>query len=180
MPDLVLIGEKVFALLGVDGEKLFTPKDAGIERTKPTITSCYRGYTRWFSIKDDILRLDQININTDEEITINNKKSLEEDSDKFFQKRFTDLDFKMDFTGRILVADDFIDEMYIHLGFQRPYAFETVFELHFKKGTLVKKNNLSNQMARIRELDNISDDKLPKDLKKEISYWLKEHAKFDY
>lgn len=57
----------------------------------------------------------------------------------------------MDFTGGILVADGFIHNLYVHMGFQPAWKYETVFELTFSQGTLLDTTDVSRQMAGLRD-----------------------------
>jgi hypothetical protein len=51
------------------------------------------------------------------------------------------------FTGKIRIAKDFIDSMYVHMGFQKPASFQTVLDLQFMDGNLVDVLDLSEVMA---------------------------------
>lgn len=64
---------------------------------------------------------------------------------------YADLNFPIPLTGGLLIALDFIEGMYIHLGFQRPEAFERVIEMLFEKGKIVQKVNHSETAAKVRE-----------------------------
>lgn len=55
------------------------------------------------------------------------------------------------YSGRIVIARDFIREFYLHMGFQRPYAYQEVKELIFDDGSLLEERDHSAEMARIRE-----------------------------
>ena len=51
----------------------------------------------------------------------------------------------------MLIATDFIWELYLHLGFQPFWKYERVVELIFDKGRLVKEQDHSCQMLEIRQ-----------------------------
>ena len=61
------------------------------------------------------------------------------------------LNLPIEFTGELLVADKFIHELYVHMGFQSAWKFETVHELVISHGTLLDTKDISRQMAQVRE-----------------------------
>lgn len=52
---------------------------------------------------------------------------------------------------------NYIQEMYIHMGFQRPMSYENVIELYFEKGKFTKEKNLSKKMEELRNIDSSKD-----------------------
>jgi len=57
----------------------------------------------------------------------------------------------IDFTGEILAADQFIRELYVHMGFHPAWKYETVYELVISHGTILDTKDVSEQMAQLRE-----------------------------
>ncbi len=74
-------------------------------------------------------------------------------------------------------ALDFIDSMYVHMGFQSPLSFEIVFELEFRQGELIYTLDLSNKMKTFRE-QNISDGKLEPSY--DFQAWIARTFSLDY
>ena len=175
VPDIVIYDRNSFALLGVDGKNLFTPSDVGIKRTPLVNTACSRGYMRFFRIEGKELFLDKISLNTDKIVKINGVQSnnLEEGMKVRF---YNNLNFKMNYSGRLLLAKDFLDEFYIHMGFQKPYAFQTVLEVSFENGNIIRIVDLSDEMKKIRKMESIEQHLLPED----IWFWVKEKIKMAY
>ena len=60
------------------------------------------------------------------------------------------LNIKMNYTGKILVGSKFIPKYYIHMGYQRAWAYEVLTEFVFENGNLVKANDLSDVAAKLR------------------------------
>jgi hypothetical protein len=65
---------------------------------------------------------------------------------------FTYKGFKtpMKFTGGLLLADDFIPELYVHMGFHPAWKYKNVREVIFEKGSLTKDMERSSDMAAAR------------------------------
>ncbi len=58
---------------------------------------------------------------------------------------------KLNFTGGVLIAKDFVEDMGAHMGFKKPMAYKTVFELKIRNGKLIEENDKSEIMAKWRE-----------------------------
>ena len=56
----------------------------------------------------------------------------------------------IEYTGGLLLAADFIEEMYVHMGFQSPESYRTVIELEIKDGDIIKETDLSHAIAERR------------------------------
>ncbi|MEH2271494.1 MAG: hypothetical protein V7K68_24245 [Nostoc sp.] len=64
---------------------------------------------------------------------------------------YDELNHLVEFTGSLLVANNFIKSLYVHLGFQPAYKYEEVHELIFESGYLMQSINRSKEMADIRQ-----------------------------
>ena len=61
----------------------------------------------------------------------------------------------MEYTGKILIGKDFINEYYIHMGYQRAWAYEVLEEVIFDKGKLIKTVDHSEMAKKLRlDLEN--------------------------
>ena len=54
------------------------------------------------------------------------------------------------YTGKIRLAKDFIEELYIHMGYQKPTAFKTVLDITLKDGQIVEINDRSQEIEQKR------------------------------
>jgi hypothetical protein len=54
------------------------------------------------------------------------------------------------FTGKVRLGKDFIQDLYIHMGFQKATAFQTVLDFVFESGQLVSTADISERVARKR------------------------------
>ena len=171
IPDSFLYEGEVYSLIGLDNEEPFTPLDFDIIPEMAS-TACWRGYVLYYRLNDNYLILQDMQLNTKETKEINGVKPKK--TKDMFKFHYQDLNLKLDYTGKLLIARDFIDEMYVHMGFQRPTAFRKVVELDFKNGELLSANDLSDQMENRR---NKAPDEgaRPKTMKdKDVKNWIKD------
>ena len=93
---------------------------------------------------------------------------------------YREINLKTEFTGKILIAKDFIRSMYVHMGFQSPISFQTVIEFQFIEGNLIGKNDLSKKMKELRKKGK-SDGKLTHgEDRKNIMKWIDRTFSLDY
>jgi len=127
---------------------LISPQDFGME---PGFihTACWRGFYSTYEIRDDQIFLVEMTIRERKGNykAINNK--IPEVSDH--QALYEDIYLPVPFTGKLLLAKDFIQELYVHMGFQEPTSFKTVLELTFKDGRLIDVTDRSKEMEQERE-----------------------------
>lgn len=55
------------------------------------------------------------------------------------------------FSGRVLIARELIQGLYVHMGFQEPWRFEQVMTLRIEQGICVGHQDWSAQIAALRE-----------------------------
>lgn len=135
----------------------FKPQDYGIT-PEPVCTACWDGYWCEYEITKAgiILKNLYINSKNDHYPEIN---GISPQNDRQKKSRFQymghhlykDLDIRMDYTGRILIGKDFIQKYYIHMGYQRAWAYETLEELVFQDGALIETVRHSEMARRLRE-----------------------------
>ena len=58
----------------------------------------------------------------------------------------------MEYTGGLLIADGFIQDLYVHMGFHPAWKYTNVVELVFETGVLQNEFDRSERMAEIRQL----------------------------
>ena len=66
-----------------------------------------------------------------------------EDESPLLGLTYQRLNVKVPFTGRMQIAREFIEEYYVHMGFQKPSAFRTLLEFEFKDGKVISHKDLS-------------------------------------
>lgn len=188
IPDEFLFQGERYAITGINGPTLFNPFDYGI-RTRSASTACWRGFQAFYTILNNKLVIENLFLNSKEEKRINGIKpkkktdfSADEEAPFFgdFTYYYLKLNLELNFTGSLLIAKEFINSMYVHMGFQRPIAYRTVYELTFENGQLVKTVNKSKEMEKRRK-DDSQKGANPKSRKEEdIKEWISESFSLSY
>ena len=161
IPDNLIYNKSSYSIVGLKGEGLPSPLDFDLKPISPH-TANWRGFTMSYRISEDRLIVHEMNVTVEdlkEKPPLINGVTPETKKEGYFHLTYKSLKLKTQFTGKILIAKDFIDSMYVHMGFQSPLSFKTVIELKISDGTLIKVTNFSEIMEDYRNL-NISDGKL--------------------
>src|SRR5215207_4062257 len=150
MNDSFVLQDEKFSIVGGNGSGLFHPSDY-IMQPLPRITSCWRGYVCTYKALHYKLLLNILLVNLDHEGPAINNIHPVFSYQATFNNTYNDLDLHMDFTGDILVARGFIQQLYVHMGFHPVWKYETVFELNVSQGHVVKTKDVSEKMAELRD-----------------------------
>ena len=142
----------------------FDPQNFGLEPNMSS-TACWRGYWCEYVIGDGVLLLQNLYLyNADnkyppfygvevspqefenyEYYTLNDGKIRKDIRPAHFGHRvYRDVNMLIPYTGKILLGNGFMNEYYIHMGFQQGWAYENLIELSFEKGVLSECNDLSH------------------------------------
>ncbi|QSQ17448.1 hypothetical protein [Myxococcus landrumensis] len=156
--DSLIFRERQFALAAADGEGLFNPEQ---QRLSPQMisTACYRGYWCTYEVIAESLRLQQLHIGLSERAM---RAAQHGEGPSLLEQRpvrseqahcfvYNNLAAPIPFSGGLLIAADFIQELYFHGGFQNAWKFREVHELLFEGGRQVQARDCSSEMANIRE-----------------------------
>jgi hypothetical protein len=175
MSDTFVYREKPFSLAGINGSGLFDPAQQGVKAVGWS-TACWSGFHCSYEVADTSLFLTQVNLGLSHE---DEAAVARGQGPRLFGKaphRYTEhgyrenartgkvttswesSDFVVDglrelvpFTGGLLLGDDFIREMYVHMGFHPAYKFRVVHELVFDGGRLTEDHDRSAAMAEVRD-----------------------------
>ena len=82
---------------------------------------------------------------------INGVKAAEEHGRGLFSHVYDELNVAVDFTGGLLATGDFIQDLYVHMGFHPAWKYKTVFEVIFSHGNVIETRNVSDRMEEIRK-----------------------------
>ncbi len=146
--DVIKYKGESYTIVGFSSDLILpSPTTFGMEAYS-TNTACWRGFQLAFLVEDSLI-LDGVWINTKEPKEINGQKA--EPCPSFFEYFYENLNYLCRTSGKIKIAKDFIQEMYVHMGFQEAIAFKTVFELTFEEGKLTKVSDFSQYYAERRE-----------------------------
>jgi hypothetical protein len=141
--DTFILDGNEYSLIGTRGWGLASPEQFGM---KPEMlhTACYRGFFATYEVTKEALYL--------RELTLREKNGnylpidgIQPETGKY-QATYRGLNVVVPFTGKIKVAKGFIDDLYIHMGFQKASAFETVLDLTLENGKVVRIHDRSKEM----------------------------------
>lgn len=163
----------------------FDPREYGIT-PEAACTACWAGYWCKYNITSDGIYLEDLYINSKDDYypEINGIKPVsEKDTGAEFcymgHHLYKGLNIKMNYSGKLLVGKDFLHEYYIHMGYQRAWAYKTLVEFIFENGIMIETNDQSNIAAQIRE--KIKDErKFEKKLRRNIPRFVDESFSLDY
>ena len=175
IPDVFQYEGEAYDLVGLDGTGLFTPESFGIH-TFSSCTACWRGYVMYYDCVDGKLILDKMEVNQREPVVVNGVTPVKDEG--FFTSTYNNLGLKTNFTGTLLLAKDFIQEMYVHMGFQRPIAYRTVLQISILEGDITLVEDLSNRMEQQREEDPDRDAQ-PSDPEK-VGEWIEKTFSLEF
>lgn len=150
-----------YALAGISVGSLFEPAMFGLNPVVAS-TACWRGYVATFVISDSNIVVDSLSVNLNEndvEDEFANGPSINgvlpaapTDALKLFNNIYTNLNYRLDYTGGLLLGKEFIRELYIHMGFHPAWKYKKVIELIFEGGRLVEEFDRSEKMAHFRQI----------------------------
>lgn len=153
--DRFLYKKENYSIVAASAPIRFDPAEYGIEPI-PRCTACWAGYWCDYEITADGILLKNLYINSkDDHYPEINGVSPEKGEKKSFQYMghhlYKNLNIFMEYTGRILVGKGFLRQYYIHMGYQRAWAYEVLEELIFEGGRLVKTVDHSGMAEKLRE-----------------------------
>ena len=139
-------GDK-YSLIGMTEGVLATPAQFGME-PEMLHTACYRGFYATYELTEEALYLRQLTLRerNGKYLPIGEKRPEKGD----YQATYRGLSEVIPFTGKIRLAKDFIEELYIHMGYQKPSAFKTVLDITLKGGRVVEIKDRSQEMEERR------------------------------
>ncbi|MFW9806137.1 MAG: hypothetical protein ACFFFK_05360 [Candidatus Thorarchaeota archaeon] len=170
---------EVYTLVGINGVGLYTPGDFGM-KTSMASTACWRGYQMFYDCNDGKMVLATMLANAIEAKPVNGIKPKEPEDSFMFKHVYEDIGLKTRFTGTILLGKDFIQEMYVHMGFQSPESYMTVIELELKNGDIIRETDLSTKMAKRRNAGMEKRSHPDSSDEDEIRDWIEERFSQDY
>lgn len=155
--DYVLFKGKKYSICGVTGEGLFDPRNFDI----PTFwvqSCCGKGFYCLYSIEEEELRLVSFSAgyNGLERIKIKygkgkeflgQKPVIKDDSYAHYENL---PGFRVNFTGSLLIGDDYIEDLPWREGVQ-PFHFKEVLELFIQNGKIQNIIDCSQKVSEIRD-----------------------------
>jgi len=158
IPDAMRYAGEDYSLVGVNGGPLFEPATYGLTAGVLS-TACWRGYVATYGLSGDRLILSDLEIGLLDEdrnyIPVAGAPPLfgtpPSASDHIATAPFyRGLAEPIAFTGELLLGRDFVDDLYVHMGFQDAWKYREVHRLTFETGRLVSAADQSAEAARHR------------------------------
>ncbi len=164
-----------YSIAGISGSGLFDPADLGL-KTFGFSSACWRGYVAGYTLTENQLLLTRLQLGL---APADLRRATEifgppaERSDGFI---FQNLGRPVPYTGGLLLADGFITELYVHMGFHPAWKYQEVRELIFDQGCLIADEDRSGQMTKVREKISSKEQLRPtaKAGPEEIERWIEE------
>jgi hypothetical protein len=156
IPDHFMLDGSSYAL--VDGVGLFSPLEYGLEPIM-TITSCWRGYVCTYAIQGQQLVLDTLEISLRDFLHQDSRPAeapllngvASQRKNSLFTNCYSGVAMPLTYSGSLQIASDFIQELYVHMGFHPAWKYRTVLELSFMGGELTGQRDVSAEMEQVRK-----------------------------
>jgi hypothetical protein len=127
---------------------------------------------KYLRLKDLFVNLSNVDAKNFEDVrgkVINGiapRKPKEDES--FFNNIYQNINLPLLYNGRILIADEFIHNYYVHMGFHPAWKYRKVYELIFKDGLCISAHDVSDKMEEFRENIDLINIKRARESKKTI------------
>lgn len=147
--DTVLYRGEDYDLIGLIAAEPITPQGFGMTPAMIS-TACYRGYFCTYAIEDDRLFLVEMTLRERDGryLPIGGIQPVADAREATCS--YKDLRIPVDYTGSLRLASGFVRECYIHMGYQKASAFETVLDFSLDAGRIVRVHDRSAEAARKR------------------------------
>lgn len=181
--DIIRYQGEDYNLVGMSEEGLFEPEQYGMQPVS-TCTACWRGYIAIYAVDDRKLLLSELLVNLnpfDEKAPnasaaplLNNVDPVKmTDEHGLFEYDYRNINLPLPYTGGLLIAIGFIDELYVHMGFHPAWKYKQVHELIFEDGQLVSEADVSKKMKDVREKMKTVQARPERENAEDIMAWIK-------
>jgi hypothetical protein len=173
---------KRYDLAGINGTGLFDPSTLGLEPVG-LCSACWRGFVCGYAVEGRALRLDSLmtNLGDPAPTLFGVAPRPIEGEYPIFETVYEGLDHPVSYTGGLLLAGDFIRELYVHMGFHPAWKYREVHELIFREGELVSEADRSEEIAEFRR--EIADRSLEPEFgaeESDIKRWIERCFRQEY
>ena len=151
IPDTFIYKGESYDLIGLDGEGLITSEHFGM-KPKMLHTACYRGFYSTYVIDKGVLTIEEMTLAEKDNnyVSINGVEPVLKDN----LAEYNNINLLVNFTGRIRLAKDFIEDLYEHMGYQKPTSYEKVLDFVIKNGYVEEVHDRSAEVEeKRREID---------------------------
>jgi len=154
--DTVVFNGLAYQLAEFEGSGLFDPKEHGFEPMGFS-TACWRGFVCGYEIVDQHLVLTSLSMGlsgSDFERSLISEffgKDCSTDTSLGAGTSITGFSLPVSFDGTMLIGRDFMQELYVHMGFHPAYKYKDVWKLELTNGRLVSSEDISQPMKKYRQ-----------------------------
>ncbi|MEI7636332.1 MAG: hypothetical protein WCJ37_03445 [Syntrophus sp. (in: bacteria)] len=152
--DRIRFNKESYGILSVAGGPLVTPEQFGTS-SEIADSSCWRRYYVVYELTDSGFYLRELTMLRRDGDYVPIDGVLPESDKESDYPTYHNLNVPVPFSGRIRIARGFIEDLYVHGGFQSPTAFRTVYDLTLENGRMVKMKDRSKVMAIGRIWDSL-------------------------
>jgi len=153
-----------YSIVGFNNDEPLDIASLGIQPT-PVSTGCWRGYVAEYAIANNSLVLDGLSVtiwaNDEQQIIgpeINGISPTGPNTEfDFFTSHYRGLSYPLAYSGKLLLGNGFIRDLYDHMGFHASYKYEHVVELSFDNGLLINETDRSEENAALRQTIILAD-----------------------
>lgn len=160
LDDVFRYNDTSFSVAGISEGVLFEPRVLDLKPVD-TCTACWRGYQAIFALSGSRLVLHTLHVNLFTEGEVYERQegppingvtpTGPRGEDDWFNNHYVGIEYHLKYTGGLLLADGFIDDLYVHMGFHPAWKYTHVVELLFTKGVLQRKFDRSARMTELRQ-----------------------------
>jgi hypothetical protein len=142
---------KRYAIAGKNGTGLFDPATHGLNPVGKC-SACWRGFVCTYAVERGELLLDALAVCLDEPAPalLGAPPGPDEGGNRLFDAVYQGLNHRVPYTGGLLLADGFIKELYVHMGFHPAWKYREVHEVVFRNGSVVQEADRSKEIAEFR------------------------------
>lgn len=177
-----------YSIIALSKPIKFNPTDYGITPESRS-TACWKGYWCDYDISEDGIMLTNLYINSKDAYYPNihgiKVSQNEGDTKKAFLKYmghhlYENLNIPMNYSGKIVIGDKFIRDYYIHMGYQKAWAYKVVLELIFMDGKLITTYNHNELVANMRQTIDKDPDIISKKLYEDIKSFVEKSFSLEF
>jgi len=179
--DLVSYRGKQYSIAGRNGQGMFDPSEHSM-RPVGKCSALWHGFLCEYRVEGRALILDSLSVYLDEPAPILFGVAPKAASELLrFDAVYKDLNHKVPYTGGLLLASDFIEELYVHMGFHPAWKYREVHELILENGDLVRETDRSEEIAKFRDdMTNASMEPGREATKTDVMSWIERCFSQDY
>jgi hypothetical protein len=149
IPDTFIFEGNEYSLIGKTEGDFATPDQFGMSAIM-LHTACYRGYYATYELTKEGLFLRELTLREKDGNYVPISGIAPIINEKQLQASYSNLNVLVPFSGKIRLGKGFIQDLYIHMGYQKPTAFKTVLDITLKDGRPVEIKDRSEEMEKKR------------------------------